>query len=272
MKTFDSSRYYRTKTGGLYLKYSDIEEITKDILLDYDKTLLTEPHAIEYDDFLEGYLGVDIDYQHIYTPRAEDVILGCTLFTKQYLNVFNKEKMIKESYLYIHITVVLDRSLVDGVRKIQDNITGLHEGGHVWLHKDQFTEIQGQYSLNFSKGKICCRKADIEKVNMDNYKPSNDEKWREWQANVFAVTLALPKQSLEITVRALFDRYGVDKQLVMDADYGALELAYDTIPKQLKKIYNMSKEAITYRLIKLGYYITKEQYVERNRYVQMSLF
>ncbi len=147
MRYLDTSRYRKTKTGGLYLSYNDIENITIDIINDYDKTLLTKPHAIEYDDFLEAYLGVDVDYQHIYTSNSSDVILGCTIFSKQYLDVFDKESMTKKSYLYTPITVVLDKSLIEGDRKIQDTITSLHEGGHVYMHKEQFMEMQGQYEL-----------------------------------------------------------------------------------------------------------------------------
>lgn len=69
MKTIDSSRYRKTKYGGLYLSYSDIEQLTEDIIMDYRPAILTEPQAVEYDDFLEGYLDANIQYQYIYTQR-----------------------------------------------------------------------------------------------------------------------------------------------------------------------------------------------------------
>lgn len=270
MIPFDYNRFHRTRTGGIYLSYQQIEALTEMLLLDYKPELLTEPMAIEYDDFLEGYLGVGLDYQHIYTSREEGDILGCALFSSQRLAVFDKEKMCRSYREYGTNTVVLDLSLVEGDRTIQENITGLHEGGHVWIHGPVLQADQHQMTLaGLDYRKICCSRRGIETVE----KPysSLEEFWREWQATTFAVTIALPRKSLEISVSELFKSYGIKgRQMVIDADPGAWELSHHTIPEDLRKIYNMSKEAIRYRLKKTGFYITKKKYEEEH--AQMTLF
>ena len=274
MISFNEGQFHRTRDGGVYLKYEDIERLTEEILLDYDDSLLCEPRAIEYDDFLESYLGASISYQDIYCSAPGNAILGCTVFNKQAIPIYDKEKMRKTYIECEPRTVVLDNVLINGNRIVQENITGLHEGGHLWLHVGQLTEAEGQMSLGDYKGIICCRKSEVFAVDeLDTYKPSNAEMWREYQANVFAVTIALPRKSLEISVGSLFKQYGIDGgALVIDADPGAENLAEHIIPEELKRIYNMSKESIRYRLMKVGFYKTKKEYEEEQRYVQISLF
>ncbi len=270
MVLFNHNKYHHSKAGGVYLSYQQIEECTEEILQDYNSKLLKEPMAVEYDDFLEEYLGVKLDYQYIYTSKNEGAILGCTILSNQKLAVFDKENMCKRYYEYEPNTVVLDMSLIEGERTIQENITGLHEAGHIWIHGPILKEDSNQISLNeVDRSIICCSRVGIERVE----KPTipKEESWREWQATTFAVTMALPQKSLEISVRELFKRYGINnRQMVIDADLGTQKLAYHTIPEDLRKIYNISKEAIRYRLVKTGFYITKKKYDEDH--AQISLF
>lgn len=270
MIPFDYSRFHRTKAGGIYLSYQQIEMLSEMLLQDYKPELLIEPMAIEYDDFLEGYLEVKLDYQHIYSTTDEGDILGCALFSGQKLAVFDKENNCKSYREYEPNTVVLDLSLIEGNHVVQENITGLHEGGHIWLHGPAMQVDQHQITLSeVDYGKICCRRSGINIVERPN--ASLEESWREWQATTFAVTMALPRKSLEISVLELFKHYGITgRQMVIDADPGAWDLSYHTIPEDLRNIYNMSKEAIRYRLEKTGFYITKEKYDEEH--AQMTLF
>ena len=270
MIPFDFSKYHRTKAGGVYLSYQQIDTLTEMLLEDYKPELLKSPKAIEYDDFLEGYLGVELDYQHIYTPKGEGDILGCAIFSNQRLAVFDKENMCMSYRTYGPNTVVLDVSLVNGDRTIQENITGLHEGGHIWIHGPILQVDQQQMTLDETDyGIISCRREGIEK----NERPTSslEEIWREWQATTFAVTIALPKKSLEISVPELFDHYGIKgRQMVIDADPETRALSYHKIPENLKNIYNISKEAIRYRLVQTGFYITKKEFEEKH--AQMTLF
>jgi len=265
---FNVDKYHKTKGGGVYLKYETIEEMTEEIMKEYNPSLLSVPCAIEYDDFLENYLGVSVDYQHIYSGSDQGDILGCALFSKQGLAVFDKEEMCRKIIPYEENTVVLDLSLVNGDRKTQENITGLHEGGHIWLHGPLSSSLEGQFVVE-SQGIICCRKCGIETCSHNGI--DSEEQWREWQATTFAVTLALPRKSLEISVRDLFDKHGVDdKQLITDLDAETEKLALDIIPEDLKRIYNMSKKSIRYRLKKTGFYMTKSEY--EAAHAQMTIF
>ena len=98
----------------MYLRYSEIEDITERLLEDYCPDLLKIPNAIEYDDFLENYLEVNLDYQHIYSSTGEGDILGCSTFSQQKIAIFDKENMRKAYIDCPPKTVILDMSLVDG--------------------------------------------------------------------------------------------------------------------------------------------------------------
>lgn len=76
MIRFDKSRYYISKDGGVYLRYEQIESLTEEILLDFNPNILADPQAVDYAEFLESYLEVDVDYQHIYTTGQKAIFLG----------------------------------------------------------------------------------------------------------------------------------------------------------------------------------------------------
>ena len=271
MISFNAARFLNRDRTGFIISYEQIEEMTEEILKDYAPCVFQEPQAIECDDFLENYLKVKVDYQHIYTRPGGDKILGCSTFNRQTIPVFDEELRCKRDLECEPRTVILDRSLMDGNRKIQENITGLHEGGHIWLHSSLLTEIEGQLHMQTTNGVFCCRTSGVETGLDRDCKLSTESDWREWQATTFAVTLALPRESLRRIVPELFRKHGVDgAQLVVDADLGAKRLAEHTIPEALRDIYNMSKEAIFYRLKKLGFYITKKEYDANH--AQLSLF
>lgn len=269
MIPFNDNCYKKTKNGGLYLSYSEIENITETLLDDYRPDLLSNPAAIEYDDFLENYLNVDLQYQYLYSSSDEGDVLGCALFSHQKVAIFDKDKMEKTYIVCPAGTVILDVSLVEGDRLVQENISGLHEGGHIYLHDYWFSDYRGQQHLNIAKGIKCCRTADINCFHTSVV--STDDYWREWQATIFAVTIALPRKSLAISVPEVFKEHNIDgKQLIIDANSDNQMLADYDIPEAIGKIYNMSKESVKYRLMKTGYFVTKQQIEQEH--AQMTLF
>ena len=273
MIVFDSSKYHKSKYGGIYLSYEEIERITEEIISDYKPSLLTEPHAVEYDDFLEGYLGATVMYQDIYTESAEDAILGCTVFNHQRIPVFDRENMRKDYIECNPRTIILDNSLITGDRKIQENITGLHEGGHLFFHSEELTQAGGQGLFEYDKSIIRCKNSDIKKAeNLKNIRARTTEEWREWQATIFAVTMALPRKSLVIAVHELFDEYNIKtEQLIIDGSLCNISRA-DSIMYRLANLYDMSMEAIRYRLMKIGLFTTMKEYKEKHTHIQVPLF
>ena len=261
---FDLTQYRHTKTGEVILSYDEIEEFTEQILKEYKPEALTTPQALDCDDFIEGYLGAIVDYQDIYTRTAEETILGCAIFSEQPLAVFDRERMCKSEILCAPKTVVLDNSLL-GKRQVQHNCTGFHEGGHLVIHPYLFLPYEHQQTLHFYlEQNICCRRSGIETMNASTPLVTA-EQWREWQATTFAVTLALNRHGLKIATLDLFRKHGIwSDQLITDEDDEKRHLADHTIPEELHNIFDMSKEAIRYRLEKVGLYTTQKKFDWKN--------
>lgn len=258
MIEFRSSKYRRNK-GVNILKYDEIEYITKTLLQDYDDTYLKEPKALDVEDFACNYLEAsDVDYQYICNPLGKETILGATTFEDCNIEVFNKEKSTKEVYRYKKHSIILSRELVEGTRTAQYGITGFHECGHLYLHKDYYSSMAGQISMNIDSQKKMCTRSQIEKFAKKNMLTTQD--WIEWQATTFAATIALNADSVAIAMNDIMHRNGIKDNVIIEDVYANFEVVNNYIPAELRDIFGISKEAIIYRLRKLGYYKTKASY------------
>ena len=268
MIKFDGRNFHKNKICGYYISYIEMERMTADLVKDYDATLFTNPKAIDAEDFLLNYLNAtEVDYQHIY-PDEDGIILGCTIFDESLLPVYNKDQSKKEYIHYDPRSVIIDRSLVEGNRIIQNSITTLHEGGHLWLHESIYAGSKDQLMINNQNGYIACHRMETSDDAYNQYPDA--EKWLERQATWFAVTLALPNESLQIETIDLFRKNGIKEDTLIYDTTENNELAKNIIPAELSKIYKMSKEAIYYRLQKTELYTTEEEYNAKR--AQISFF
>lgn len=72
MIEFRSSNY-KKNNGVNILKYEEIESITKTLLVDYDKSYLTDPKTLDVEDFALNYLNAaNVDYQYLVNPNGEE--------------------------------------------------------------------------------------------------------------------------------------------------------------------------------------------------------
>ncbi len=146
-------RNYKHSNGTCFIKYEEIERLTELLLCDFDKTYLSNPHKLEYDDFLLNYLeAADVTYADIFFPKGESPILGCTLFNEGTVKIFNQDRMCIQSQPYQARTIVLDNAVVTGERAAQEAFTGFHEAGHLWMHENVYTKFDGQLSVVDEEG------------------------------------------------------------------------------------------------------------------------
>lgn len=266
MIEFRSDKYKKSK-GVNILSYEQIDEITKMLLIDYDKSYLKEPKLLDVEDFALNYLNAsDLDYQYICSPKGEGEILGATTFEKCGIKVYDKQSSSEYIQKYDKYSIILSRELVDGKRTSQHGITGFHECGHLYMHKGYYSCIEEQMSLDINIDKRLCNRTHIEMYK--NKKLSTPQDWIEWQATIFAVTIALNADSIAIAMDDIFKRNFIKNNIVIEDDN--MYLAYECIPKELSKIYGISKEAIIYRLRRLGYYMTKDEYKKNKS--QITIF
>lgn len=168
---------------------AEIDELAEIILGDYKPQLLQEPRKVKYEHFLESYLGANLDYRHIYYEEDEGRILGVTSFNnREKLPVFDREKMCLDTVKLKKNSIVLDFYVTEEGREGLELFTGLHEGGHLWMHQGVYARNEMQMSLFGHDAELkpvtCCRRTDIENFGRKGgYRTA--EQWREHHADLF---------------------------------------------------------------------------------------
>lgn len=150
MIAFRWSRVDKKNHNTPVIKDAEIDELAEMLLRDYKPQLLKEPGKIKYEHFLESYLGANLEYKYIYYQEDEERILGVTAFNREKLPIFDRENLCLDEIMLDINSVVLDFYVTEEGREGLELFTGLHEGGHLWMHPGVFTKSEMQLSLSTS--------------------------------------------------------------------------------------------------------------------------
>jgi Zn-dependent peptidase ImmA (M78 family) len=241
------------------IKDSEIDELAEMLLRDYKPQLLKEPRKIKYEHFLESYLGANLDYKHIYYEENKERILGVTSFNREKLPIFDRENMCIDEIILNRNSIVLDFYVTEEGREGLELFTGLHEGGHLWMHPGVFTKSEMQMSLFGNDDELrpvtCCRKTDIEGFEKRRgYR--NPKQWREHQADYFASAIAMPGATFIPFVQEVLKSQGItDGRIIEDAGFDEYFLAKEVLPKILVDTYGVSRTAAYVKLRKFGFVV-----------------
>ena len=255
MIEFKWSKVDKKNQNTPVIKDVEIDELAEELLQDYKPRLLKEPGKIKYEHFLESYLGVVLDYQHIYYEENTGRILGATAFNREELLVFDKDNKCIDKNIIEKNTIILDFYVTEEGREGLERFTGLHEAGHFWMHQGVYVRNDMQMSLFENDGLrpiTCCRKADIESFGRRrSYR--TPEQWREHQADYFASALAMPNATFIPVVQEVLRPYGItDGRVIEDAGHDEYSLARKMLPAILADLYGVSRTAAYVKLKKLG--------------------
>lgn len=161
------------------LSYSFIEDLSDKVLTDYFGTQRFPLAKIDIDAFARDYLNLDIRYEQLCYDGEE--ILGLTAHYDITLGLPLKKPRVFKNVR--KDTVLLDSSLAESQRAAQRAFTIAHECGHQILARlapdgtDDLPQTHAFY-----------------KPNANNNSPLD---WNEWQANVIASTLLMPRFLVE---------------------------------------------------------------------------
>lgn len=255
------------------IKDSEIDELAEMLLRDYKPQLLKEPRKIKYEHFLESYLGANLDYKHIYYEENKERILGVTAFNREKLPIFDRENMCIGEVILNRNSIVLDFYVTEEGREGLELFTGLHEGGHLWMHPGVFTKSEMQMSLFGNDGELrpvtCCRKTDIESFGKRRgYR--TPEQWREHQADYFASAIAMPSATFIPLVQEVLKSQGItDGRIIEDAGFDEYFLAKEVLPKILVDTYGVSRTAAYVKLRKFGFVVDQETVNKEKKQVRL---
>ena len=264
------------KSNTPVIKDVELEDLAEMLLKDYKPAILKEPRKIKYEHFLESYLGANLEYQHIYYDDNEGQIFGVTAFNKERLKIFDKDNLCTRHVLLDKNSVVLDHYVTEEGREGLELFTGLHEGGHLWLHPNVYSEPEEQLSLFSSERELirpvtCCRRSDIESFGRGWTGFRTPEDWREHQADYFASALAMPRATFVPLVGETLKSHGItDGYVIEDAGIKERFFAKEQLPKVIMDAYGVSKSAAYVKLRKFGFIKDKKMLEKENS--QFRLF
>lgn len=211
-----------------------LENRAEGILMKYKGgKLLTEPQAMDVDDFAEFQLGAIIDFANL---SQDGQTLGCTCFNDGILMVWDDSRTMEIPLDVLKNYIFVDKALLDSEVEGRVRFTIIHECAHLILHPRFYYQKSGVIIPQ-----IDCTVYHIEEWT--KRPPLSDEDIREWQANRLGAALIMPSK----TVKMLFaERLGVSLD--------AISPVYISEPliKEIADVFQVSKSAMSKRLRDLG--------------------
>lgn len=224
----------------IYKKYSqqDLEYEAENLLHKFDPSLLRAPKEFDVYRVIEVCLGVDYGWQYI---RPDQKILGLTAFNAGYIwvspapHLYDGIKPIR-----INLTkgeIVIDTTLTENNNRGRENFTVMHEVFHQVIHTDCFHDDSLQYIHETSAMMLSGKKKQL-KTPLD---------FIEYQANACAAAFLMPRK----TIPSMW--YKVSGYSHPIWAHCASEKAIQVMAEN----YQVSKQAMLYRLLHLGLLVRK---------------
>ena len=266
-------RIDRKNNNTPILSNREIDQFVHAVLLDYKPILLEKPSKINFEHFLEAYLGASVMYLNIYYEEGMSPILGVTAFKDGYLKIFDRENMCVSTVPISANTVVIDSSLMENGETGRAMFTGLHEAGHLMLHRGVYNpNIDGQISFveDELSAVLSCRRDSIAEFapNLWGTNTKTPAEWREYQANYFAAAIAMPNATFRPLVQRLLHQHEFRKgQIITGRDEDLDYLAEKLLPTEISDIYGVSKQAAFIKLKQAGFVVDKKAYARKEAQV-----
>ena len=152
------------------LSRDEINDIAEQYINDYSPDLLQHPCAVNIEAFLEGYLGLQLDFQYL---SHDCRYLGMTVFNDTDKVIIYSPEFDEADYIHADQgTVIIDPHLLEDHQEHRYRFTLGHEGGHWIFHRAYYGYDPNQLTLfEFSEPYSQCREANA------NYLYSNTQNW-----------------------------------------------------------------------------------------------
>ena len=221
------------KANGIpIVSNKELDQIGERMALDFDPSLLLDPHPVDIDRFIEKYLGLHLDYMYL---SHCGVYLGTTVFqTTDYLPIYDP---VEHRADYAHAdagTIIIDSSLEEEGQEHRYRFTAGHEGSHGILHPSYFLNTIGSEHRDETGIYVRCR-ADFKTCRQNGLLlPMSDDERVEQQANRLSAAILMPQNSVKLLFAS--DPYNRQGSWL----YSALD--------RMSEVFDVSAEAAFYRL------------------------
>ncbi|MBC2727101.1 ImmA/IrrE family metallo-endopeptidase [Desulfosporosinus sp.] len=245
----------RDKNNVPVMSAKEMDELAELLINDYKPALIKEPQPINYEHFLEVYLGVNLQYTDI---TADASILGMIAFDDGRVPVYDNEVGREKSIEITEGTVLIDNHLLASDKVGRLRFTALHEGGgHWWCHRGVYAKNKGQLSLDFIDNQhrqsvIKCRVNSVENFAYRRHTTSED--WMEYQADYMASAIAMPKTPFKAVAQQVLSHAGItNKRVIIGEDSETDLFAMREFPSFVADIFKVSRQAAEIKLKNFGF-------------------
>ena len=124
---------------NVYYRNETLEAIARNIITQYDPSLLSEPAPIPVEVMIEKMYGLTLEFQFI---RNNGRILGETVFEDTPVPIYEREN--HEGYKLVPVkagTVIIDASLINCRKDGRFRYTCAHELAHYVIHKSFYMQL-----------------------------------------------------------------------------------------------------------------------------------
>ena len=219
----------------IHYNYSQaqLEEKAENLLKQFDEERLIKTKPIDVYAVIEKCLDVPYDWKYL-TP--DQSCLGLTAFNDCYTWVWDEpyfeEGMIAHRLDLKSGTIVIDSTLTEPGKSGRENFTVMHEVFHQVIHKNCFRHGKADYKHFTTAEALKGKRKLVSSIDFIEY-----------QANACAAAFLMPRELTATTFKKLYAHSGIlDTKM-----FGA-----ECIIEQLANEFNVSKQAMKYRLINLN--------------------
>lgn len=214
-----------------------IEEAAEQLLNQFNPVLLKEPQSYDVYAVIEKCLGVEYDWKYI---RPDQSILGLTAFDSGYFWVsptphFYKDIQPQKIYLKKG-TILIDSTLTESSNIGRERFTVMHEVFHQVLHQDIFNKLPDNFVHATTATALFGKNKQL-RTSLD---------FIEHEANAGAAAFLMPRKTLP-TVWKEITGYSTPVPQCAETT---------TYISEMAQIYQVSKQAMKYRLLNTGILIS----------------
>jgi hypothetical protein len=220
------------------IPYYKISKIIDEITFYFDPERLKIPKKFDPFDLIEFCLNLEIDPQRLTRDYS---ILGGTAFNDGLLEIWPENSENPKIHPVKKGTILIDDRLLSPDANIgRRNFTLLHEAAHWILHSSFFAQNNLDYILCYGLKKTGVRDENL----LNNLKIIQT---LERQANMAAANFLMPTNAVKFAVRKIMG-ITYSYKIPIERNFGI-----DNQIREIADMFDASYQAMTYRLINLGY-------------------
>lgn len=244
---------FKYKSNGVpILSKEDIDSYAEAVISDFKPELLTIPQPTPVEEFVEIYLGLNVDYHKL---SLDNSILGMIAFNEGYVEVYD-ENSRKKFIEAAEGTAFIDTFLLEEDQKGRFRFTFGHEPGHWIFHKRRYYIPRGQMSFLDELSKpvyVKCHKKNVGVISRKSGGFNGDDEWMEWHADYFSSALLMPKAAFRLAVDENMHKMNLANGYFKKVPPTAGFMNARMIVSNISRLFEVSYQAAAVRLFKTGY-------------------